>query len=401
MNLAAAQQRARDGGAGETLVRQLLPRLESGSLEITLPSGRSITVLGLAPGPAATLRLLRLRTLRRLLLNGDIGFGEAYMDGDWSSPDLPALLAVFAKNQETLRFAPRNPVARRAVDRLLHWIHNNTLRGSRRNIIRHYDLGNEFYSLWLDSGMSYSSALFTAPGLTLDDAQSAKQDRVLDMLGLRGGDKVLEIGFGWGGLAERMAAAGARVTGLTLSPAQHGYAERRLLDAGRSDQVDLQQCDYRNVRGSFDHIVSIEMIEAVGEKYWPLYFDALKTRLRRGGTIVLQAITIDDARFENYRRSVDFIQRYIFAGGMLPSPSVLQHEIARVGLKVCEVQKFGASYATTLMHWRQRFLTAWPLIAQQGFSDRFKRMWEYYLAYSEAGFRAGVVDVGLWRLEHK
>ncbi|HEY1934019.1 MAG TPA: cyclopropane-fatty-acyl-phospholipid synthase family protein [Acetobacteraceae bacterium] len=288
--------------------------------------------------------------------------------------------------------------------RLLHrWRHRaraNTPAGSRRNIRHHYDLGNDFYARWLDAGMSYSSAMFCDPGQSLEDAQAAKHDRIMELLDVQPGHSVLEIGCGWGGLAEHLAAAGCAVTAVTLSPAQHDFARARLQRAGLADRVDLRLQDYRSVEGAYDRIVSIEMLEAVGEAWWPTWFDLLRTRLRPDGTVVFQSITIDDARFEFYRRNADFIQRYIFPGGMLPSPGALRAQIARAGLAPHAMEAFGESYALTLRIWQERFQAAWPDIAASGFNDRFRRMWEYYLSYCEAGFRTHSVDVSLWRLGH-
>ena len=281
-------------------------------------------------------------------------------------------------------------------NRLQHRLNANTKRGSQRNIRHHYDLGNDFYAAWLDSGMSYSSALFSADDQTLEDAQSAKQRRIMALLDTRPGDTVLEIGCGWGGLAEQLAQAGCRVTGVTLSAAQLEYASERLK---RPDtEADLRLQDYRDVAGVFDRIVSIEMMEAVGEAYWPSYFSALHDRLRPGGLAVLQAITIDEDQFDGYRRCTDFIQHYIFPGGMLPTVTEIGRQSARAGMELLSVERFGASYARTLAEWHRRFLAAWPEIERHGFDARFRRMWEYYLSYCEGGFRAGTIDVGLYVL---
>jgi cyclopropane-fatty-acyl-phospholipid synthase len=389
------------------LLSGLLPRLDCGTLIVILPHGQRLVVQGMAAGPnripvaipTGIIVLHRWRGLRSLLLNGDIGFAEAYMDGDWSSPDLPGLIGVLARNQDTVPGANGGNLLALLVNRLRHMSKANTLAGSRRNIVAHYDLGNEFYARWLDAGMNYSSALFRSAEMGLEAAQTAKQDRVLELLDLRHGQSVLEIGIGWGDMAERLARAGGRLTGVTLSPAQHGYARDRLARARLVADLALQ--DYRHIEGRFDRIVSIEMLEAVGEARWPIYFGRLRDRLAADGLIVLQTITIADERFEAYRRCVDFIQRYIFPGGMLPAPSALRREIERAGLEIVSVETFGESYARTLAIWRERFDAAWPAIVDARFTTRFKRMWDYYLAYCEAGFRAGTVDVGLWCLRHR
>ncbi|WP_428490665.1 class I SAM-dependent methyltransferase [Rhodopila sp.] len=387
-------------GLAASLLHRLFSRLHCGSLTVILPDGRRFAHDTRAAGPEAVLLVHRWRVLRRLLLAGDIGFAEAYMDRDWSSPDLAALIELAARHQASIPGANGGAPLARLIQRLRHLARSNTLSGSRRNIVQHYDLGNDFYASWFDFGMTYSSALFTDADATLEAAQTTKQDRVVSLLDPRPGQDILEVGFGWGGLAERLASSGAAVTGLTLSPAQHAYAQARLSAAGLANRVDLRIQDYRQVEGRFDRIVSIEMLEAVGETWWPVFFAMLRDRLRSGGVIVLQTITIADERFASYRRSSDFIQRYIFPGGMLPSSSALRAQIARAGLAVHSVEMFGASYAQTLKLWQDRFQAAWPDIAATGFSARFKLMWEYYLSYCEAGFRAGAIDVGLWRLGH-
>ncbi|MBE9607203.1 class I SAM-dependent methyltransferase [Acetobacteraceae bacterium H6797] len=385
-------------GFGSLLLRRLLARLQCGSVTVRLPDGSEILHRA-GPGPQAMLVLHRWRAISRLLTSGDIGFAEAYLDGDWSSPDVTALIELAARNQGAITGTDRAVLPLRLIHRLLHRLRDNTRAGSRRNIEQHYDLGNEFYARWLDAGMSYSAAIFDDPEASLEDAQVRRQDRIVEMLGIEPGMRVLEIGIGWGGLAERLAAEGCHVTGVTLSPSQLGYAQQRLQAAGLGDKVDLRLQDYRDISGQFDRIVSIEMIEAVGEAWWPTYFRKLRDCLRPGGTIVLQSITIADDRFESYRRGVDFIQRHVFPGGLLPSPSALRSQAAAAGLDVPETQFFGQGYALTLMHWQRRFQAAWPAIEAMGFNVRFRKLWEYYLSYCEAGFRAGVIDVGLWRMQ--
>lgn len=384
---------------GAWMLRRIGERLTCGSLTFITPTGARVEYRTGTPGPDAVWVLHHWRAIRRLLTHGDIGVGEAYMDGDWSSPDLPALIELAARNDESLSKAIDGSLPARLLHRLVHLVRANTRSGSRRNITQHYDLGNAFYASWLDRGMTYSSALFRDADMTLDDAQTAKQDRVLELLDVRQGQDVLEIGFGWGGMAERLAARGCRVVGLTLSSAQREHALARMESAGHADRVELRLQDYRDATGVFDRVVSIEMLEAVGEAYWPLFFDTLRARLAQGGVAVLQAITIADERFASYRRVPDFIQRHIFPGGMLPSPSVMRAQIDRAGLALHLVENFGASYARTLCEWRERFHAAWPEIAAMGFPPRFRRMWDYYLCYCEGGFRAGAIDVGLWRLE--
>ncbi|MBS0559297.1 MAG: class I SAM-dependent methyltransferase [Proteobacteria bacterium] len=385
---------------GAWALRKLLQHVHCGTLTIVLPDGREVTQRGRTPGPDATMHLHRWRTWARLLVNGDMGFAEAYMDGDWSSPDLAALIELAARNQAAIPGADGAIWPVRMLYRWAHRARDNTRANSRRNIAEHYDLGNDFYAKWLDAGMSYSSALYRDPGQSLEDAQTAKQDRVMELLDVQQGHRVLEIGCGWGGLAERLAAAGCEVTAVTLSQAQHDFARARLERAGLAERAEVRLQDYRDIQGSFDRIVSIEMLEAVGEAWWPAWFGQLRSLLKPGGVIVFQTITIDDARYVAYRSSADFIQRYIFPGGMLPSPSALRTQIAASGFSVETLHTFGDSYARTLRDWQHRFQAAWPEIAASGFPARFKRMWEYYLSYCEGGFRAGSVDVGLWRLGH-
>ena len=380
------------------VLRQIGQRLRCGTLTVITPEHMRVVYRAATPGPDAVLVLHRWRTLRRLLLNGDVGFAEAYMDGDWSSPDPTSLLELAARNAAPLSPAIDGTLPARLLNRVLHGLHRNTMSGSRRNIQQHYDLGNAFYARWLDGGMCYSSALYKEQDVTLEQAQAAKHARVLALLDVAPGHEVLEIGCGWGSMTELLAQHDCTVTGVTLSPAQRDYARERLAALGLSVRANVALQDYRETTGSFDRVVSIEMLEAVGEAFWPRYFDILRTRLKPGGIAVLQVITIDDARFENYRRAPDFIQRYIFPGGMLPPPGALRRCIAEAGLTLQHVESFGDSYARTLAAWRRRFLDAWPQIAAMGFSDQFRRMWDYYLCYCESGFNAGAIDVGLWRI---
>ncbi len=385
------------GGLRAVLLRRVLGALHCGTLHVTTPEGVRLTHRAATPGPEAEITLHRWRVLRRLFSGGDVGFAESYMDGDWDTPDLATLIELGAHSSQALDRLVQSTALLRLLHRATHLKRANTRSGSRRNIEAHYDLGNAFYAQWLDAGMSYSSACYPSPELTLEQAQTAKQDLVLEMLGLAPGQTVLEIGIGWGGLAARLAQAGGQVTGLTLSPAQLEKARERL--AGTDAQLHLR--DYRDEAGRYDRIVSIEMLEAVGEEYWPSYFAQLGRCLQPGGRAVLQVITIAEDRFEQYRRSADFIQRHVFPGGMLPSPTVMHQQAARAGLRVTRVRNFGQDYARTLAEWHRRFEAAWPAIGALGFPPRFRRLWTYYLCYCEAGFRAGALDVGLWQLEHQ
>lgn len=381
------------------LIRRTLAGVKCGHLSIVLPSGQRIEHFGRERGPHAVIELHRLAALRRIFTGGAIGFAEGYMAGDWSSPDLPALMNLAAQNTGRLRplLDPGGPV--RLWRRLSHALRRNSRAGSRRNIAFHYDLGNDFYRLWLDQTMAYSAAIAIEPGQSLEKAQEARFRRIGELLRLEEHHDVLEIGCGWGGLATELAPECRSLTGLTLSREQLTWVRALATARGLEDRIDLRLQDYREVEGQFDRIVSIEMIEAVGEAYWPTYFAKLRECLAPGGRIVLQAITIAPDRYATYRRSPDFIQRYIFPGGMLPTPEIIAEQAARAGLRVVEVQTFAEGYAATLAEWRQRFLAAWPRIAQLGFDDRFKKMWDYYLSYCEAGFRTGAIDVGLYVLD--
>jgi cyclopropane-fatty-acyl-phospholipid synthase len=381
-----------------SLVERALPVLEAGRFQVVLPNGAKILRNGAKSGPEATMIVHRWRALWRMLLGGDHGFADGYLDGDWSTSELDLLLELFMRNESVLTPQADDSWLGLARHRLAHWWRANSRRGSRRNIAAHYDLGNDFFLPWLDHGMSYSSALY-AGGDTLEAAQDRKLDRAASLLDLRGGERVLEIGCGWGALAERLIRRhGATVTGLTLSTEQLAYTQARLAGGIERGRADIRLQDYRDVEGCYDRIASIEMIEAVGERYWPIYFAKLRASLRPGGTALLQAITIEESRFAGYRHRADYIQRHIFPGGLLPTASIIEREADRAGLKLVHRESFGDSYAKTLREWRSRFLQAWPAIEPLGFNERFRRMWEYYLVYCEIGFRFGVIDVGFFKL---
>ncbi|BCJ90458.1 cyclopropane-fatty-acyl-phospholipid synthase [Terrihabitans soli] len=374
------------------LLKAVLGRVHCGTIHVHLPSGEPLEVRGDHDGPSASIILRDWRALRRIAMSGDLGFAAGFIEGEWTSPDLPATIEFFARNANALDAAGRSWAAR-VASQVWHRARSNTRTGSRKNIQFHYDLGNSFYRLWLDGGMQYSSAIY-APGDTLETAQARKLDRILELLDLDGYERVLEIGCGWGAVAERVLDEGCSLTGLTLSNEQADYARTRLNSFGQRADIRLE--DYRDVTGRFDRIVSIEMIEAVGEKYWPSYFDVLRERLADGGSAVIQAITINEDRFESYRRNPDFIQRYIFPGGMLPTKTSMRAHAKAAGLDLVHSEAFGLGYANTLADWRQRFHTAREDVEKLGFDRRFLRMWDYYLAYCEGGFRAGTIDVGLY-----
>jgi len=383
-------------------VRQLLALLdglEHGSVMMHLPGADTVRL-----GHGELIGHWHVRDMAMFDLaigTGDIGLGEAWMAGMWQTDALGDVLTWLSRNREALGARVYGRAWRLMAYRVWHLLRANTRRGSRRNIEAHYDLGNDFYALWLDPTMTYSAACFANPGEALATAQQRKYRRLLESLEARPGQRILEIGCGWGGFAEVAALEyGCTVLGLTLSPAQLAFAERRAEQGGWADRASFALCDYRDVRGQYDHIVSIEMIEAVGERFWPVYFDKIAECLAPGGRAVLQAITIDDALFERYREGTDFIQRYVFPGGMLPSPRRMVEEAGRAGLERTALETFGADYARTLQHWHADFNGVHEAVLAQGFDARFIRLWQFYLAYCEAGFRSGDLDVCHARFEH-
>ncbi|TDQ77564.1 cyclopropane-fatty-acyl-phospholipid synthase [Dongia mobilis] len=381
-------------GLWRNLFEQALSHLQVGRLRIVFPDGRRHAVEGRESGPEAELEIRDMRGISRLLKGGDMGFAEAYMAGEVDSPDLTDLIELAARNQNALARALNGKAWVRALNRIGHLMRANTRAGARRNIAYHYDLGNAFYREWLDPTMTYSAAWFEDGANDLQAAQTAKYRRMAALAELGAGQRVLEIGCGWGGFAEIAAREfDCHVTGLTLSREQLAFAQDRMQRQGLADRVELRLEDYRDCRDTFDGIVSIEMFEAVGEAHWRRYFGVLRDRLRAGGNAALQIITIAEDRFDSYRRNADFIQRYIFPGGMLPTRSALRQLAAEASLVLASETGFGTSYARTLREWRSAFLGAWPRIQPLGFDERFRRMWTYYLAYCEAGFRAGSIDV--------
>ncbi|WP_441236050.1 class I SAM-dependent methyltransferase [Bradyrhizobium sp. 930_D9_N1_4] len=369
-------------------------RLRRGTLHVTLPDGRVIRLGGQEPGPDAAMRLHNYGFASRLINSGDIGMAEAYLAGDWDTPDLTQFLYLFCVNHDLIQALLNDKPLMRFAQMVQHWFNRNTRRQAQRNIQAHYDIGNAFYSAWLDPGMTYSSALFEESTSDLATAQTNKYRRLAEALDLRPGQTLLEIGCGWGGFAEFAAKTfGTRVVGLTLSTEQRDFAQKRIRDAGLGEKVEIRLQDYRDESDRYDRIASIEMIEAVGEQFWPRYFAQLRDRLLPGGLAGIQAITIQDRLFQGYRREVDFIQRYVFPGGMLPSPAVLKSLGDRFGVPVIREHIFGQDYAKTLAAWRNNFRAAWPGLVPLGFDDRFRRLWEYYLSYCEAGFLSGNIDV--------
>jgi cyclopropane-fatty-acyl-phospholipid synthase len=382
------------------ILLSLLSRLHCGRLEFIDPCGDCFIFQGEVSGPEVSFKIFDWSVCADVLKSGDIGFAEAYVASKWETNDLPALLELAVRNRNVLEKAMYGKWLGKVLYRLRHLMRRNTRVNARRNIHAHYDLGNTFYRAWLDETMTYSSALFGADSSrTLEQAQLAKYRRILDRLEVQKGDRILEIGCGWGGFAEVAARErGATVHGVTLSQEQWSFCTQRMRQAGLEGQVHTEICDYRDVEGQFDFVVSIEMFEAVGEAYWPGYFAAVRERLRSGGRALIQTIVIADELFDDYRRSTDFIQQYIFPGGMLPSPSVFREQVKAAGLAFGESHFFGLDYAETLARWRARYNNVAASLRICGFDARFERLWNFYLAYCEAGFRTGSIDVAQMEL---
>ena len=387
--------------AAANVVFRLLGNLKHGILEVQMPDGSSARFGHAVPGDSrASIRLHNWAVCSAVLKSGDIGFAESHIAGDWSTPDLTALLTLFIANRDEIESAIYGSWWGSLLARAKHLFNRNSRRGSKKNIHAHYDLGNEFYRLWLDSTMNYSGAWFEGDRSgDLVEAQWAKVRRALTECGVKPGDRVLEIGCGWGALAECAAREfGATVSGVTLSSEQLDWAHQRLADAKLP--ADLRYQDYRDIDdGPFDAVASIEMFEAVGREYWPSFFATLKSQLKPGARACIQSITIRDDLFERYVKSTDFIQQYIFPGGLLPSPTAFRTAAAQAGLRVVNELDFGLDYAETLRRWRDSFLNAAPAIGKLGFGKRFMRIWEFYLCYCEAAFAAGNTSVMQFTLQ--
>lgn len=375
-----------------------------GNLTLQLPNGGVHRISGTVAGHSAVLVIRDYRFITRVLRSGDIGFAEGYMAAEWDSPNLPVLLETLVNNYDHIRRLFDGNGFMKLVNWIGHRINRNSRSGSKRNIHAHYDLGNTFYEAWLDSSMTYSSARFESEGQSLEDAQSAKYASLARMMDLQAGHSVLEIGCGWGGFAEYAAhQIGANVTGITISQEQYDFARRRVFLAGLSEKVDIRLVDYRDVEGQFDRVASIEMFEAVGREYWPTYFDKVSQVLKPQGKAGLQIITIQEELFEDYEARTDFIQKYIFPGGVLPSEERLSPVLEQAGLTQSGIIRFGTDYADTLAEWAKRFSASWRTITSNDktFDERFRRMWLFYLAYCEAGFRSARTDVIQIALEKK
>ncbi len=373
---------------------QLLSGLDRGTLRMVLPDGQSVTIRGDNPGPVADLTIHNPDLFARIVRQGVLGFSEGYLDGDWTTSDLQALMDVLYSQIGTFYVQFPGAGLVRGYERLRYWLRSNTRAQAKKNISHHYDLGNDFYALWLDDTMTYSSAKFETGQESLEAAQIRKYEDLINQMGAQPGDHVLEIGCGWGGFAEYAAGKrGLKVTGLTISKEQHDFAVSRIENAGLSDRVEIKLQDYRDETGLYDGIASIEMFEAVGEKYWPTYFAKLRDCLKPGKAATLQIITLSEERFAIYRRTVDFIQKYIFPGGMLPSPTALRDQVRTAGLEIRNSVEFGESYSQTLRRWHDLFNQKWAQIAAFGFDERFRRMWNFYLTSCAASFQSGNSDV--------
>ena len=386
----------------EALLDKWLSRIEAGELRAVFPSNFQKVYSGGQVGPTADIQINSWKLVPRLLLSGDMGLAESFLSGEWATSNLTQLILLGDINERALGNAVTPSKFINSIEKLRHQRRDNSKRGSRRNIAAHYDLGNEFYSHWLDNSMSYSSALFTDFGEELEVGQNRKYQRLAKALKLKEGDQVLEIGCGWGGFAEIAAKEyKCNVVGITLSNEQAKFAQRRMKENQLSNLVDIRIEDYRDVQGSFDKIVSIEMFEAVGEEHWRNYFETIKTRLKPGGLAGIQSITIANEFFETYKRRPDFIQKYIFPGGILPSEDKLNNAVSSAGLKILDDYYFGKSYAETLRRWQSTFEQKWDDIKNLGFDEKFQKMWRYYLSYCEAGFESGHINVGQFLIGSK
>ena len=397
--MSAAETQSSEVSAGtswqERLLTGILKNIEFGSIKITTPRNKILEFTGSKEGPNADIQLKSWRVLIRTIWGGHTYFFESFRRGEWETSDLYALLLFGELNETSVDKVMKSTIWRRLIEQVLHKLNQNSRKGSKRNIAAHYDLGNSFYQLWLDKSMTYSSALFEGQTTCLSEAQRQKYLRIANNIELKDGDKLLEIGCGWGGFAEIAAKEyGCQVTGLTLSKEQASSCKKRLKDSGIERKVDIRLEDYRDVKGLYDKIVSIEMLEAVGEKFWRRYFESIRDRLAPGGKAAIQTITIKDDCFESYKKNPDFIQQFIFPGGMLPTPSAIKHNVEAVGLQLTDTFYFGKSYIKTLHLWDQEFKKQWSRIEELGFDTDFKNTWTYYLNYCAAGFQSGRINVG-------
>ena len=378
----------------QMILEKMLKNLKVGEIKVTFPNKDIKTFKGSIDGPSADIIFTTEKSIKDCILGGSIGFCEAIIYDEIQSKDLSKLIEIGAHEESGLNTTGNGHYFFKTLNKFFHLLNNNSLKGSKKNISAHYDLGNKFYKLWLDKSMTYSSAYFGKKNFSLNEAQENKYRKISEMVDLKKQYNVLEIGCGWGGFAEFASKNyNSFVTAITISKEQYEFSKKRIEVKGLNNSVDVKLLDYRNIRGSFDKIISIEMIEAVGEKYWPIYFNQIKNLLKPNGTAAIQVITIDDKYFDGYKKFPDFIQKYIFPGGMLPSMKVLEKPISQSGLKIDKIDSFGKDYASTLSIWKKQFNRAWPKISKLGFDDKFYRMWNLYLSYCEGGFKSGSIDV--------
>lgn len=378
------------------LFLRTLQGIEVGQIEVTTPEGEKLKFKGSRAGVSVKLKIYDWRFCERIFLKSDIGLGESYIRKEWHSDNVNGLIQLAVANEKILGRIVLGSALSILYYRVKHMLNRNTKKGSKRNILAHYDLGNEFYKLWLDESMTYSSALFGDADIDLKDAQARKYQHIIDQLKAKPGDHILEIGCGWGGFAEYAAEQGYRVTGITISEEQHEYARVRVQRFG--SLVDIQLKDYRDLSGNFDHVVSIEMFEALGQSYWPTYFSVIDKVLKPTGNAIVQSITIRNESFASYARGTDFIQQYIFPGGMLPSPKKFVQVAQKQGLKLTATTDFGLDYAKTLAAWELNFTEVEQKVRDMGFDDSFIRMWRFYLKYCQGGFEAEKLGVSQFRL---
>ena len=369
----------------------MMSRIDYGSISILTPEGDYLNFRGKKEGEHITLKIIDWKFCEELFLKGDIGLGESYIKGQWESDNINKLIKFGIDNKKQLEKVIKGSFLRIMFYRLKHLMNRNSIKGSKKNIHAHYDLGNAFYKLWLDDTMTYSSALFDRPGIELVSAQERKYQNILDQLNLKEGDHILEVGCGWGGFMEYAAQRGVRVTGITISQEQFEFAKERL--ARFNGLATPKILDYRNIQDKYDHIVSIEMFEALGEEYWSTYFNILHTSLKNGGKLIVQSITINSLDFNSYRKGSDFIQQYIFPGGMLPSPDIFKNVAQNAGFRVLGSLEFGKDYGHTLKLWEESFTNSLEQVKAEGFDERFIRTWKFYLKYCQGGFEAGKISV--------
>ena len=378
----------------QIILEKMLKNLKVGEIKVTFPNNDIKTFKGVKRGPKADVIFITEKSIKDCVLGGSLGFCEAIISGEVQSKDISKLIEIGGHEESGLNTTGKGHYFFKTLNKFFHILNSNSLKGSQKNIAAHYDLGNQFYELWLDKSMTYSSAYFGKSNLSLKEAQENKYKKISQMVDLKKQNNVLEIGCGWGGFAEYASKNyNSLLTAITISKEQYEFSKKRIDKNGLSNSVNIKLVDYRKIRGSFDRIVSIEMIEAVGEKYWPVYFSQIKNLLKPNGKAAIQVITIDDRYFDGYKKFPDFIQKYIFPGGMLPSMQVLKKPILQSGLKIDKIDSFGKDYASTLSIWKKQFNRAWPKISKLGFDDKFYRMWNLYLSYCEGGFKSGSIDV--------